>query len=372
MADRYYSSSIKISIFGIVVNIVLGFAKLIVGIISNSIAVIADAFHSFSDLITTFVVIISLIFSRRPPDKMHPFGYGRAEDIGGMIISFILVLTGAGFLRNSLIRLANPPHLNITGAVIVFVLITAVIKLFLGILTGIFSKKFNSAILHTDAAHHYSDFFTSAVISLGLIFVRRGYLSVDAYMGIFIALVITFWALKLAKEFIDNIIGKDAPQELYKNIKDIVFSFPDVEGAHEINIHSYGRKRIISLHIVVRRDLSLIKAHAVADSIEKKILKGGLGECVVHVDIEKFPYKRRRSDIENALSRIVRRVSFLKGFHNVEVIATEADDILNFHLVMDENISLKDSHRIYHRISGFLKRKFNFSEVNIHIEPQSS
>jgi len=369
MADRYYSSSIKVSIFGIIVNVILGFAKLIIGIASNSIAIIADAFHSFSDLITTLVVIISLIFSRRPPDKRHPFGYGRAEDIGGLLVSIILILTGLGFFRSSLIRLSNPQRLDITKTVIVFIFITAVVKLFLGIFTSVFSKKLNSAILHTDAAHHYSDFFTSAVISLGLIFIRKGNLSLDAYMGIFIASVIIFWALKLTKEFIDNIIGKEAPHELYKNIKDVIFSFPHVEGVHEINIHSYGHKRIISLHVVVRKDLSLNRAHAVADSIEKKILKDGLGECVVHIDVGEFSSIARRSDVEKVIGRIIRKVSSLKGFHNIEVITTETDSMLNFHLMLDENISLKDSHRIYHRVSKFLKKRFGFSQVNIHIEP---
>jgi len=369
MADRYYSSSIRVSVFGIVVNVILGLAKLVVGIVSNSIAIVADAFHSFSDLITTLVVIISLIFSRRPPDKRHPFGYGRVEDIGGLLISFILVLTGVVFLKSSMIRLVSPPRLDITRTVVIFVFITAVVKLFLGIFTNLFSKKLNSAILHTDAAHHYSDFFTSAVISLGLIFVRKGNLSLDAYMGIFIALVIIFWALKLAREFIDNIIGKEAPEGLYKNIRDIIFSFPHVEGVHEINIHSYGRKRVISLHVVVKKDLSLNEAHTVADGIEKRILRDGLGECVVHVDIEEFPYRARRSEVEKTIGRIIRSVSSLKGFHNTEVIATEADNILNFHLVLDENISLKDSHRIYHRVSKFLKKRFGFSRVNIHIEP---
>jgi len=369
MADKYYSLSIKVSILGIVVNIILGFAKLIVGIASNSIAIIADAFHSFSDLITTLVIIISLIFSRRPPDKRHPFGYGRAEDIGGLLVSFILILVGVVFFKNSLIRLMNPPHLHITKAIVIFVFITAVVKLLLGIFTDIFSRRIHSVIIHTDAVHHYSDFFTSAVISLGLIFIREGNFYLDAYMGIFIALVVISWALILAKEFIDNIIGNEAPQEVYERIKNTIFSFPHVEGVHEINIHSYGRKRIISLHVVVRKDLSLKEAHDVADNIEKKLFKDRLGKCVVHIDIEEFPFRARRSDVEKTIGRIISRVSSLKGFHHIEVITTEADSILNFHLILDENISLKDSHRIYHRVSKFLKKRFNFSQVNIHIEP---
>jgi len=369
MKDNYYSLAKKISIVGIVVNIILGVLKLVVGIVTNSIAIIADAFHSFSDLITTFVVIVSLHLSTKPADKRHPFGHGRVEDIGGLLVSFILGFVGLRFLKTSFMRLFNPERVVITEGVIAVIFVTALVKLFLGIYTSVSSKKINSFILHADALHHYSDFFTSLIVSAGLLFVWRGKLKFDCYLGVFVAFVILFWAIKMAKEFIDNLIGKELSPETYNKIKDTVFSFPNVEGIHNINIHSYGHRKIISFHIVVERDLSLEEAHRLADSIEKRLVNEGWDNCIVHVDIARNSFHFRRSSIEKVIVRLVRRVSFLKGFHNLEVITTETDNILNFHLLIDKNVSLEESHAISHRISNLLKKKFSLSQVHIHVEP---
>ncbi len=369
MRNNYYNLSIKISAIGVGINVFLGIIKLILGIITNSIAIIADAFHSFSDLITTIVVIVSLQLSKKPADKQHPFGHGRIEDIGGLFVCFILAWVGFNFLRVSFLRLFDIQKVYITSGVIIVILITAVVKLFLGIFTNVFSKRLHSFILHTDAVHHYSDFLTSLVVGLGLVFVRKGRYLFDGYLGIFVAVVILFWAIKLAKEFIDNLIGKEVSSDIYNKIKEIVFSFPHIEDVHDINIHSYGRKMIVSLHIVVKKDLLLEEAHRLADSIEKRLDSEGIGKCIVHIDVAKHSLSPSYSTVEKAIMRLIQRISFLKGFHKVEIITTEADNILNFHLLIDKSISLKDSHLVSHRIANFLKKKFNFSEINIHIEP---
>jgi len=369
MKDKYYSTSLKISIVGIIINLLLSVVKLVAGIIANSISVIIDAFHSFSDLITTLIVMFSITLSAKPPDKLHPFGHGRAEDVGGVVMSIILVMVGLEFLKASLMRLIVPQQLRVTKWIIVLVFVTAIIKLLLGLFTNFFSRRIHSFLLQTDAAHHYSDSFTSFIIALGLIFVERGFPSVDAYLGIFTAAVIILWAVKLAKEFIDNLIGRESPHEFYVQIKNSALSFPRVESVHGINIHSYGRNRIISLHILVDRTLPLEQAHAIADSIEKKLLQQGLGRCVVHVDLKSITCSPHICEVEKVLCRLVKSVPHLENFHSLEVITTEDKNILNFHLILNKNTSLIDSHIISHRIMRFLQRRFKFSRVYIHLEP---
>ena len=369
MRNKYYSISLRISLVSILVNLSLSLLKLILGFISNSISIITDAFHSFSDLITTVAVIFSLRLSTKPPDKKHPFGHGRIEDIGGLFVCFVLAIVGFNFFQESLHRLISPKELRITNEVIILIFVTAIVKLILGLFTTVFAKRINSSILSTDAFHHYSDFFTSLVISIGLVFVQRGLFYFDALLGILVSLLIIFWAGKSAKEFIDNLIGKEVPLDTYQKIREIVFTFSKVESVHGINIHSYGRRRIISLHIVVQRDLSLDEAHSIADSIEKKIYKKGLGKCVVHVDLKKELIRKETSYIERCIRRLIRFTSNLRDFHAVEIISTEDKDILNFHLILDKNTSLEESHKISHKVASFLKKKFSFSQVNIHVEP---
>ncbi len=285
MKDKYYHSSLTISWISIVINVFIVVLKLVIGIISNSIAVLTDAIHSLSDVLSTGVVITSLYVSKRPADKTHPFGHGRAEDVGGLILSLILLFVGLGFMKGAIGRIISPQEVSMNYLFIAGVFLTIPLKLFLGIFTGRIAKDISSPLLKTDAFHHYSDFLTTLVVVGGLFFVRKGFYRLDSYLGILVSLFIVWWAFKSGKGFSDNLLGKRAPLPLYEKVKKIALSFDSVRGVHGIEIHTYGRERIISLHIELNPDLSLRQAHQVADSIEKKIHKDGLGKCVVHVDL---------------------------------------------------------------------------------------
>jgi cation diffusion facilitator family transporter len=369
MKDKYYSVSLRVSLMSVVVNIILTLVKLILGIISNSVAIITDAIHSFSDLATTLVVIFSINISKKPADRRHPFGHGRAEDVGGFAVSFILFLVGIAFFKESLMRLVQPQAVKITVEIIIAILITALVKLFLGIFTSNRARRIKSSLLSTDALHHYSDLYTSLAVFIGLIFVKNGFVSIDAWLGIFVSLFIVFAAVKQGRLFIDNLIGKQISGDDDKKIRSIVLSFPRVESVHGINVHSYGRNRIISLHIVVQKNLSLEDAHSLADSIEKKIYSEGLGKCLVHVDLQKVSLGGRRSDIEKAITYLVDFYPAVTGYHSLDMICTENKNIINFHIMLDKGTSLEDAHHMSHAISSFLKTNFNLSQVNIHIEP---
>lgn len=369
MHKKYYPLSLKITFISIVVNFILSLVKFIIGIISNSISIITDALHSFSDLASSLVVGFSLKLSRKPADRQHPFGHGRIEDIGGLLVCFIFALVGFHFFTESLARLTDPPKLVITTGFIILVIFSAIVKLFLGIFTSIFAKKIDSQLLFSDASHHYSDFLTSFAVFVGLLYVRKGFYRADVYLGFVVSLIIMFWAIKLGKKFIHSLIGSKASRELYQKIREIVFSFPKIENVHDIAIHAYGHKRVISLHVVVKNSLSLEEAHTLADSVEKKIFKDNLGKCVVHVDLEKKPSKKRKTDIEKNILQLIRGFNDIKDFHGLEIIHTETLSILNLHLLFDKNITLEKSHEITHQISHLLKGKFGFSKVNIHVEP---
>jgi cation diffusion facilitator family transporter len=287
-AKNYYLLSRKISWVGILVNLALSIVKFIIGLVSNSVAIIADAFHSLSDIVTTAAAIISLKFSAKPADKKHPFGHGRLEDVGGLFIAFILGVIGFGFFYNSVSRLFKPESVNISELIIVIVTITAVVKLILGVFTHSKSLKIGSDILYTDAMHHYSDFFTSLVIALGSLFTAKGLIYIDSCLGILVAIVIIIWSFKLGKQFVDNLIGRQASPEIIAKIKTIASAPSEVKGVNQVNVHRYGRLNIISLHIILDGELRLRDAHQIADWVEKSIKEKGLGNSIVHVDPLKY------------------------------------------------------------------------------------
>ena len=368
--DKYYNTSLNVSWISMGVNIFLVAVKLIIGIASNSIAVMTDAVHSVSDMASTGVVIASIYGSKKPADSIHPYGHGRAEDIGGLVLSFILLLVGLMFMKDSIMRLINPQEVQMNYIFISIVILTAPVKLGLGIFTNRVGENISSPILKTDALHHYSDFLTTVIVAIGLFFVRAGHYAVDSMLGIFVAVFIIAWSAKSSKNFIDNLLGKRAPLTLYNQIKKAALSFHLVEGVHGIEIHSYGKMRIISLHIEVSSDLSLEEAHSVADSIEKDIRHQGLGKCIVHVDLKHSRSTVGKKEIEQTMKQLVAFTSRVKGFRGITIVTTESGSILNFDLILDKNTSLEESHVLEHHLSQSLKDEFNFSQVNIHVEPE--
>ncbi|MCM8787232.1 MAG: cation-efflux pump [Candidatus Omnitrophica bacterium] len=360
-----------ISFLGIVVNIVFAILQIIFGLLSNSIAILVDAVDSIRDILSSGVVVISLYISKKPADGTHPFGHGRAEDIGGLILSIFLFLLGFNFLKDSFLRIFNPQNITITSFIIKMMFLVAIGKLFLGIAAHLISLKTNSNIINAESSHHYADSFTTFIVAAGLFFVKKGgfYLYLDSILGIFMSFIILFWSSKMARGFIDNLIGRQVPASLYEQIKKIALSFSETKGVHDIEVHTYGKNKIISLHIEMSPSLSLEEAHNIADSIEKKIYAQNLGRCIVHVDLQSDYKAADKNKIEILIRNIILFTKKIRGFHGIEIITKGNENFLNFHLLLDKNTSLTESHLISHRLSDILKKKFNFSQVNIHIEP---
>lgn len=372
--DIRHSLSLRVSWLSIAVNLVLAIIQFVIGFLSNSISILTDAVDSLRDIIATGVVVLSLYISKKPADKSHPFGHGRAEDVGGLTISFLLIIIGFSFLKESLTRLFHPKPIKVDLFIITVMLCFSGVKLLLGLITSGVSRKVSSEILRADAIHHYTDFVTTLIVGVGLLFVRRGgnFVHIDSFLGLVISLIIVFFAIKMSKEFIDNLIGKRAPTSLYDRIGKIAANFKFVEGVHDIEIHSYGENRVISLHIELSPSLSLEEAHGVADGIENEIFKEKLGKCVVHVDLKKGTAPMEKKKIEKLIRSIMGFNKKIKDFHGIEIITTESSNILNFHLLLDKNTSLDESHSISHRLRSVLEKKFYFSQVNIHFEPYKS
>jgi len=367
--DKYQSLSIKVSWLSIGVNLFISIAQFIIGINSKSISIMTDAADSLRDIVATGVVIFSLNFARKPADKEHPFGHGRIEDVGGVIVALFLLLMGLTFLKESFMRFIKPQPLTINFYIVSIMAVASVIKFLLGFITQFVSKKATSAILEADAFHHYTDCITTAIVAVGLVFVKFGFTYVDAILGFIIAFLIIWWSFKMLREFTDNLIGKCPPVEFCDKIKNIALSFTSVSGVHDVEIHSYGRNKVISLHIELSPQLSLQEAHSIADSIEKKINTENLGRCIVHVDLTGKAKTTQKEIVEKAIIRFIAKNKEIKDFHGLEIIVSEAMTIVDFHLCFSRNTSLEESHSISHKLSDFLKKQFGFTKINIHVEP---
>ncbi len=268
----------------IVANFIIFVLKLVFGFISNSIALIADAFHSLSDMASSGVVVFGFKMASKPADKEHPFGHGRAETIAALTISILIGFTGIEFIKTSITRFMNPNSIEVSWAVILVVLITIVLKEVLARLSYNLGDKINSSTLIADAIHHRSDMWSSVLVLSAFGGAWLGYPKIDAIMGLGVAGMMIQSAYAIARTAIDDLLGKPVDTETIKNIKEYAMQTPEVSNVHDIVVHSYGAHRFISLHLEIAEGKSPESMHDIADSVEKLLSHEMEADVITHVD----------------------------------------------------------------------------------------
>ena len=268
----------------IVANFIIFVLKLVFGFISNSIALIADAFHSLSDMASSGVVVFGFKMASKPADKEHPFGHGRAETIAALTISILIGFTGIEFIKTSITRFMNPNSIEVSWAVILVVLITIVLKEVLARLSYNLGDKINSSTLIADAIHHRSDMWSSVLVLSAFGGAWLGYPKIDAIVGLGVAGMMIQSAYAIARTAIDDLLGKPVDTETIKNIKEYAMQSPEVSNVHDIVVHSYGAHRFISLHLEIAEGKSPESMHDIADSVEKLLSHEMEADVITHVD----------------------------------------------------------------------------------------
>ena len=265
-------------------NLLLFVLKLIFGFLSNSIALIADAFHTLSDMVSSAVVVFGFKMASKPADKEHPFGHGRAETIAALTISILIGFTGIEFIKTSITRFLDPAAIELSWAVILVVMTTIILKEVLARLSFNLGDKINSNTLIADAIHHRSDMWSSVLVLSAFGGTWLGYPKADALMGIGVAVMMIQSAYAIARSAIDDLLGKPVDKKTIKNIKEYAMQVAEVSNVHDIVVHSYGAHRFISLHIEIAEGKSPESMHEIADNVEKLLSEELEADVITHVD----------------------------------------------------------------------------------------
>lgn len=269
----------------IALNFLFGFFKLILGIIANSIALIADSFHTLGDMVTSTVVLFGFHTAKQPSDIKHPYGHGRIESIATLIIAILLIVTGVEFIHAGIDRLKNPLEIKNINMIILVMALSTIIKEWLARLSFYLGKKINSEMLIADAWHHRSDALAGIMVILAAIGTVLGYPKSDGLFALCIAGIIIWAGFSLAKSMISFLIGEAPKRELVDQIITTAIAIKGVKGIHGVEVHDYGQTKACSVHIEVTPGLSTPQSHNIADTVENA-LKEKLGlATVVHVDI---------------------------------------------------------------------------------------
>lgn len=277
------------SFVGIGVNIILAFIKLLLGVLSASVAVIADALNNLSDAGSSIITLVSFRMSAKPADRDHPFGHARIEYIASMIVSFLILLVGFETLIKSfsvLFGFSDAEIPNFSTVTIIILASSILLKLWLSIFYRKIGKKIDSSVIKASSVDSLVDSISTVAVLISAIVVKfAGLQIIDAIVGLGVSVMIIIAGIKILNETKNSLLGEAPVDEQVNAINAIIAEYPEIIGTHDLMIHNYGPNHYIaSFHAEVDGNKDIFMLHDMIDIVEKRIQSELNVLCTIHMD----------------------------------------------------------------------------------------
>lgn len=337
-------------IFGIVTNAVLFAFKLAIGLIGNSITIVADAINNLSDAGSSVVTLVGFKLSATPPDKDHPFGHARYEYIASLFVSVVVLFIGIMLFKSSIEKCITPEQVTVSVYTYIVLGVAIAMKLVQMLLYLDFSKAIGSGALKASAVDSRNDVLTTLAVLISTIVIDVAgdkispKVSVDGIMGIAVSLFIIVSSVLLLKDAISPILGEKPPKELVDKMTAKILSYDGVIGVHDLVVHSYGANHcFVVAHVEVPADVEITKSHDVIDNIEHDFWN----EMHIRLNIHMDPVDTENADLavlklraQTALSALDENLSL----HDFRLVSGQTHTNMLFDVVIpyDSKITLDD------------------------------
>ena len=331
------------SLTGIIINLILALAKYLIGTITHSIAITADAINNFSDSVSCVITLISFKMANMKPDKEHPFGHGRIEYVAALIVGFIVELMGYELIKSSIEKIKNPEAVvfSIPAAIVLILSIGG--KLWLALFNRYLGKQIDSAAMSAVFTDCIGDITATTVTLIALILSLFTDLPIDGYMGIVVSLFILYAGFGILKESIGIILGKPPSKELVDELVTFIMSHEEILGIHDLVIHSYGETRIFaSVHTEIAADGDMLRVHDTIDTIEKNVMEKFGIELVIHMD----PIVTNDETVEKhyqVVHKTVKEIDDALDIHDFRVVDGPTHTNLIFDVVIPHRYRLTEN-----------------------------
>ncbi len=287
--ENFEQVAMKVSTISIVANFILTVLKLLAGVIAHSGAMISDAIHSASDVFSTIVVIIGIKISRKESDKDHPYGHERLECVAAIVLATILAATGLGIGYSAVTKIlaGNYENLAVPGILaLVAAIVSIIVKEAMYQYTKVYARKIDSSALMADAWHHRSDALSSVGALIGIAGARMGFPILDPVASAVICIFIEKAAYDIFMDAVDKMVDKACDEETETALRECAAGQEGVLGIDLLHTRVFGNKIYVDIEIEADGELTLTKAHAIAehvhDAIEKNFPK--VKHIMVHVN----------------------------------------------------------------------------------------
>lgn len=319
---------------GIACNVFLFILKVVIGLVTGSISIAADAFNNLSDGLSCLISIVGFKVSGKAPDAKHPFGYGRTEYIAGLVVAFIIVLVGFEFFKTSIDRILHPAPVAFSVVLAVILAVSMLVKLWMGSFNVQIGRRIDSPVLMAAGQDSRNDVITTGVVILGMVAGQFTTLPVDGYVGVLVALFIIWAGFGIARDTVAPLLGEAADPEIAESIEKLVLESDYIVGVHDLIIHNYGAGRsLASVHAEVPSDSDFVAVHEVIDEAEKRVWQQTGVYLVIHmdpIDVNNEHVAALREQVDAALREIDESLSM----HDFRVVDGERQINLIFDVVV--------------------------------------
>lgn len=327
---------------GICLNILLFIGKFLAGTFSGSVSVTADAFNNLSDAGSSLVTMIGFKLAGAKPDPHHPFGHGRIEYVSGLVVSGIILIMAFELVKSSVEKIIHPGKVEYSAIALVILAVSIGVKLYMCFYNRSFGKKMDSAAMKATAMDSLSDVCATSVVLIAALAEKFWGLQIDGWCGVLVGLFIFYAGINAARETLNPLLGQPPEPELVAQIEELVMSYPQVRGVHDLIVHDYGPgRRMISLHAEVPAESDILVMHDAIDNIEGELRRRLQCDAVIHMDpivtTDESVLKLKEKTID-----LVKTIDARITMHDFRVVTGPTHTNLIFDVVIPYDMQMTD------------------------------
>lgn len=342
---------------GIFFNIFLFATKLIAGIISGSISIMADSFNNLSDAGSSIITIIGFKLSNQKPDTDHPFGHGRIEYLSGLLVSVLIIVMGFELGKSSVEKIIRPETPDYPIAVLIILAISILVKFYMFLYNRYVGKLIESETVRAAALDSLCDMASTAAVFICALICIFTKINLDAYCGLVVAVIIFKTGFSSIISTINPLLGQAPEQSFVDEIKDIVMAHNEIIGIHDLVVHDYGPGRMmISLHAEVPAQCEILEMHDTIDNIEHELKNKLNCEAVIHMD----PIMNNdefTNSLKSMILDIIGSIDPIISIHDFRVVSGATHTNLIFDVVIPFSYKMSDTELV-----NLIKEKVSESE----------
>ena len=327
---------------GIIFNVLLALGKFIAGLLSGSVAIMADAANNLSDAGSSLIVLFGFKLAGQKPDPDHPFGHGRVEYISGLLVSVLIIYMAIELLKSSVDAIIHPGEIIFEPVILVILLVSILVKFYMFCYNRKFGRKIHSEAMLATSMDSLSDMGATAVVLISMLVSHYTSLQIDGICGVLVALLIFYAGFNSAKETINPLLGQPPEPEFVERIEEIVSAEEEIIGIHDLIVHNYGPGRVmISLHAEVPADGDILALHDMIDNVEHRLKDKLHCAAVIHMD-PVCTKDEQTLELKRVVTEIIKEVDPVLSIHDFRVVTGPTHTNLIFDMEVPFDFPVSD------------------------------